>query len=162
MSASIDQKALEALFQNKIMLYYDLRECLKNEQAYLIQLDLNRLWEVSRTKESLCAELTALRNEIMALVHRSETDTFPNLNDLMALLPQEGKTVFQGLCYRLTELRSEVEALRKENMHYVNDSLQFIDEIIAIISGAAQNREIYDRRCQLKKGTNPLLLRREV
>jgi flagellar biosynthesis/type III secretory pathway chaperone len=162
MSVNIDQQALETLFQNKIMLYYDLRECLRNEQTYLIQLDLNRLWEVSRQKESLCAKLTALRQEIKAVLQCNQADSFPNLSDLLTLLSTEGKTVFQGLYYRLAELRSEVEALRKENMHYVNDSLQFIDEIIAIISGAAGHRNTYDRKCQLKKGANPMLLMREV
>jgi len=162
MSASIDQQALETLFQHKIMLYYDLRECLRNEQAYLIQLDLNRLWEVSRQKESLCTKLSVLRSEVMAVLQRKADEPFPNLGDLMTLLSTADKTVFHGLYYRLAELRSEVEALRKENMHYVNDSLEFIDEIIAIISGAAQRRDTYDRRCQLKKGANPLLLRREV
>ena len=144
------------------MLYYDLRECLRNEQAYLIQLDLNRLWEVSRLKESLCAKLTALQRETMAVLHCNDADSFPTISDLLPLLSKEGKTVFQGLYNRLAELRSEVAALRKENMFYVNDSLQFIDEIIAIISGAAGHRDTYDRRCQLKKGPNPLLLRREV
>ena len=162
MSKNIDQQALETLFQNKIMLYYDLRECLRNEQTYLIQLDLNRLWDVSRQKESLCAKLTALRQEIMVVLQCNPSDPFPKLVDLMLLLSTEDKTVFQGLYYRLAELRSEVEALRKENMHYVNDSLQFIDEIIAVISGAAGHRSTYDRRCQFKKGANPLLLRREV
>lgn len=162
MSVKIDQTTLENLFQNKIMLYYDLRECLRNEQTYLIQLDLNRLWEVSRQKESLCAQLATLRNDVMALLQRNPQEPFPKLSDLMTLLSTQGRTVFHGLYYRLAELRSEVEALRKENIHYVNDSLQFIDEIIAIISGAAQNRDIYDRRCQIKKGANPMLLRREV
>ncbi len=162
MTACIDQQALETVFQHKIMIYYDLRECLRNEQAYLIQLDLNRLWEVSRQKESLCKKLAALRTEGMAILQHDADEPFPNLGELMTLLATDGHTVFQGLYYRLAELRNDVEALRKENMHYVNDSLEFIDEIIAIISGAAQNRNIYDRSCQLKKGANPLLLRREV
>jgi len=98
----------------------------------------------------------------MAVLQRNADEPFPRLGDLIALLSSEAKTVFQGLYYRLAELRSEVEALRKENMHYVNDSLQFIDEIIAIISGAAGHRNTYDRRCQLKRGANPLLLQREV
>jgi len=162
MSVNIDQPALETLFQNQIMLYYDLRECLRNEQTCLIQLDLDRLWEVSRQKESLCARLKVLRQEIMAILPCGQTDAFPKLSQLVTLLSAEGKTLFQWLYYRLAELRSEVEALRKENMHYVNDSLEFIDEIIAIISGVAQNRDIYNRRCQIKKGASPMLLRREV
>jgi hypothetical protein len=106
--------------------------------------------------------LKVLRQEIMAILPGSEADNFPKLSDLVMLLSAEGKTVFQGLYYRLAELRSEVEALRKENMHYVNDSLQFIDEIIAVISGAAGHRNTYDRRCLIRKEANPLLLRKEV
>jgi hypothetical protein len=76
-------------------------------------------------------------------------------------MPKEKKTVFQGMSHTLGKLKGEVEAYRRENMHYVDDSLQFIDEMIAIITGEA-NRDVYDHKCRLKKTGARLLLRGEV
>ena len=63
---------------------------------------------------------------------------------------------------RLARLKGDVEAYRQENIHYLDDSLTFIDEMITVITGVSHNRETYDRSCQLKRSGNPLLLQREV
>lgn len=157
-----EQQAFETLFYKKIMLYNDLRDCLESEREYIIHMDLNKLWEISRQKESLCAELISTRQEIFGMLNQDKTQRFPNLSEIIAVLPKEKKTVFQGLFYRLATLKSEVEAFRRENVHCLDDSLQFIDEMIAIIAGEAHNGNIYDRKCRLKKAGNPMLLRREI
>ncbi len=162
MSQHLDQHELEALFQHKIMLYHDLRDCLQKEREFLIQLDLNQLWEISRQKDSLCTKLKSTRLSIMAALNRDVSETFPHLGEILAVIPKESGIIFQGMYQRLVRLKGEVEAFRKENMHYVDDSLHFIDEMIAIIAGESRNRETYDRRCRLKRPGNPLLLQREV
>jgi flagellar biosynthesis/type III secretory pathway chaperone len=158
----VNEKALEALFYKKIMLYHDLRDCLKKEREHLIQMDLNSLWEISRCKESLCTKLKSARQEFLKVLHRRESQGLPQLVEMIEDISEEKTTVFQGLYHRLSKLKSDVEAFRKENVHYVDDSLQFIDEIIAIIAGESHGRNIYDRRCQLKKAGDCQLLMREV
>ncbi len=162
MSQHLDHHELEALFQHKIMLYYDLRECLQQEREFLIELDLNQLWEISRQKESLCQQLKSTRLAIMAALNRREGETFPHLGEILAILPNESRTRFQSMYQRLARLRGDVEAYRQENIHYVDDSLTFIDEMITVITGASHNRETYDRSCQLKRPGNSRLLQREV
>jgi flagellar biosynthesis/type III secretory pathway chaperone len=162
MLETVEQQALEALFYKKIMLYNDLRECLQKERDHLIQMDLNSLWDISKQKESLCASLVSTRKEILGALNQEEEKQFPHLDEILAVLPREKKSLFQSLFYRLAALKSEVEAFRRENVHYVDDSLQFIDEMIAIIAGETRTRNIYDRKCQLRKTENSLLLRREV
>ena len=162
MSHHLDHHELEALFQHKIMLYYDLRECLQQEREFLIELDLNHLWEISRQKESLCRQLKSTRLSIMAALNRMDGETFPHLDEILTIIPNERRTKYQSMYHRLVRLKGDVEALRKENIHYVDDSLSFIDEMITVITGVSHNRETYDRRCQLKRLGNPLLLMREV
>jgi len=66
------------------------------------------------------------------------------------------------LYLRLIKLKSEIEVFRKENVAFVNDSLQFLDEIIATITGADGSGTIYNDKCHFSKFGSPSFLSREV
>lgn len=155
-------QALEALFMKKIALYSELQDCLEKERNYLIQMDLDNLWKISQQKDSLCAVLASTREELLVILNRDKTEPFPGMSEINAMLPKERKFFFQDLFYSVSTLKNEVESFRKENVRYVEDSLQFIDEMIEIITGETHNSDVYDRKCRFKKMENTLLLRGEV
>lgn len=155
-------QALEALFMKKIVLYTDLRNCLEKEREYLIQMDLDSLWKISREKESLCADLESTREELLIILNRDKTGPFPGMSKIIALIPKERKLFFQDLFYSVSTIQSDIENFRTENVKYVEESLQFIDEMIAVMAGESHNSDVYDRKCRLKKVDNSLLLRGEV
>ena len=153
-------QSLERLLHKKIMLYHDLLECFKEEREYLINVDLDELWSISKKKEELCARIQSIRQEIIAC-------TFPGTNresfylaQVLELIPKDKRAACHALSLTLTRIKSEIEVLRKENMIYIDDSLQLLDEIMSIISGNATGRIIYNDKCHLcKSGTNTLLSR---
>lgn len=155
-------RLIDKLFYNKIMLYNDLLHCLKYERESLINIDLDKLWSISREKENVCANINATRQEIISAVVPQEDQKSFNLNRIMDLIPRECRAEFQKIYLRLIKLKSEVEVLRKENMAIVDDSMQFLDEMIAIINVNDGSRIVYNNKCNMTESGTNILLSREV
>ena len=81
---------------------------------------------------------------------------------VLALIPKENIAKFQQSHVRLINLKMEIEALRKENMILIDESLQFLDEMVAVITGDNHNRMIYKRDGHIRKSGNQMLLSREA
>jgi len=155
-------QSLERLFCDKILIYNDLLDCLYRERDSLINMDLDELWKISKDKEALCSKIAAIRQEIMALTKPGSAQGPFNLNDIMALISDEFNPRFQKLYLKLVKLKSEIDALRKENMVFIDDSLEFLDEMISVISGGRRAKVQYDERCQINKSGHNMILSREV
>jgi len=155
-------RLIEKLFYKKIMLYNDLLHCFKAERESLISINLDKLWKISKEKEDICANINAARQEIIAAVDLQEDQESFELNRTMDLIPGESRAEFQKLYLRLIKLKSEIEVFRKENMAFVNDSLQFLDDIIAIITGADGSEAMYNEKCHFSKSESHVFLSREV
>ena len=76
--------------------------------------------------------------------------------------PKESRAKFQQSNMRLINLKMEIEALRKENMILIDDSLQFLDEMVSVITGDNHSRVIYKSDGHIRKAGNQMLLSREV
>ncbi len=157
-----DVRLIEELFFKKIMLYDDLLHCFKAERESLIGINLDKLWKISKEKETICANINTVRQKIMAAVDLQRDLNDFDLSRIMDLIPREFKAEFQKLYLRLIKLKSEIEIMRKENVVFVDDSLQFLDEIIAIITGKDASKMLYNDKCHLKKPDPYMLLSREV
>jgi len=155
-------RLIDKHFYNKIMLYNDLLHCLKYEREALINIDLDKLWSISEEKEEICSKIKSTRQEIISAVDPGEDQKSFNLNRIMDLIPRECKAEFQKLYLRIIKLKSEIEVLRKENMAFVDDSLQFLDEMIVIITGNDGSRIVYNDKCHMTESGTNILLSREV
>jgi hypothetical protein len=153
---------IEKKFYEKIMLYNDLLHCFRQESESLINIDLDKLWVISKEKEEICANISTARHKIMTTVGMQGDQKSFDLNRIMELIPRECKAEFQKLYLRLIKLKSEIEILRKENMIFVNDSLQFLDEIMAVITGKSESGMMYNDKCHASKSGSHLFLNREV
>jgi hypothetical protein len=155
-------QSLERLLQAKIMLYNELLHCLERERESLITIDLDKLWAISRQKEEICARIRSVRREIIAAVSPGEEEKFFTLNRIFNVIPAKETSKLQKLHLALVKLGGEIEALRKENMLFIDDSLQFLDEMISIIAGETRSRDIYDDKCHVSKSGAGMLLSREA
>jgi len=153
---------LEQLFYRKIMLYSDLLDCFKKEREALVHMSLDELWSISGKKEEICSEIESLRQEIVSLVDPEADQKVFNLKEIMGLIPRESIPKFQTLSLRLMKLKGEIEALWKDNMALIDDSLHFIHEMISIITGGNQSKTMYNDRCHLSTAGANILLSREV
>lgn len=155
-------RLIEKLFYKKIMLYNDLLHCFKAERESLIRIDLDKLWKISKDKEAICTNIHNARQKIISALDLREDKPSFNLNRTMDLIPKEFKAEFQKLYLRLIKLKSEIEVLRKQNMVFIDDSLEFLDEMIAILTGNNRSEIVYNQRCHYKKSSSYSLLSREV
>jgi hypothetical protein len=80
----------------------------------------------------------------------------------MEFIPEKSKTEFQNLYLRILKIKGEIEVLRIQNMTFIDDSLNFMDEIISIITGEAESGIIYNDKCRFRKSGPNLFLNREV
>ena len=153
---------IEKLFYKKIMLYNDLLYCFEEERKSLIRIDLNKLWGLSKEKDEICAQVKSIRREMSVAVNpENEKDSF-NLNLVMDLIPGKYMDKFKKLYLRILKLKGEIEILRKQNILYINDSLEFLDEMISIITGETDSGYIYNDRCHFNKSGSRSFLAREV
>jgi len=155
-------QSLETLTCEKILLYENLRDCLLEERECLIQVDLDRLWALSREKESLCRDIGAVRGRLMASAGLEPGKTPFRFPKILDPIPERDRSRFHALYLRLMRSKAEIESLRKENMAFLDESLRFMDEIISIITGKQGEPAVYNRKCRLRERPAELLLRREV
>jgi hypothetical protein len=116
----------------------------------------------SLKKEEICSKVSAVRQEII-----STLDLDMDLKDyrpsrILDSIPRASRARFQQSYVRLINLKTEIEAIRKENMILINDSLQFLDEMVSVITGNDQNRMTYRDDGHIRKSAHQMLLSREV
>ena len=156
-------QSLEKLFYKKIMLYNDLLHYFKKERESLINIDLDKLWGISKGKEEICSKIESMRQEIMVTIADPQIDKESfDLKQILDLIPRENRAKFQELYRTLINLKREVDVLRKENMTFIDDSLQFLDEMISIITGETESKTMYNDKCHLSQSGAPILLSREA
>ena len=155
--------SLERLFYRKIMLYNDLLHCFEKEREYLINIDLDRLWNISKEKEKICSRIASIREEIVSTIFSPKIDPQSfDLNQILGLIPRDERAKFHELYRTLIKLKGEIELLRKENMSHINDSLQFLDEILSILTGETKSEMMYNDKCHLSRSGTNIFLSREA
>jgi hypothetical protein len=132
------------------------------ERESLTSIDLDKLWKISKEKEKACSEIISTRQEIMSVVGSKEDHNYFNLNRIMERIPIKFKREFQNLYLRILKLKGEIEILRVQNMAVIDDSLNFMDEIITIITGETESRMIYNDKCRFGNSGANLFLNREI
>ena len=155
-------RLLETLFFKKFMLYNDLLQYFEEERESLISIDLDKLWKISKEKEKACSEIISARQEIMSVVDSKEDCNSFNLNRIMECIPTEFKPEFQNLYLKILKLKGEIEILRIQNLSVIDDSLNFMDEIITIVTGESESRMIYNDKCRFDKSGPNVFLNREI
>ena len=157
---SVDK--IEKLFYKKIMLYKDLLYCFEEERKSLISIDLNKLWKLSKKKDEICGQIKSIRQEMSVAVKLENKPNAFNLSLIMDLIPGKYADKFKKLYLRILKLKGEIEILRKQNILYIDDSLEFLDEMISIITGETDSGYIYNDRCHYDKSGSRSFLAREV
>jgi len=141
-------QSLVSLFHKKIILTNDLLHCLKKERESLINIDLDSLWSISKEKEEICSKIESIREEIVSALDPRIDQRFLTSHQILELLPEEHK--------------AEIEVIRKENMIFIDDSLQFLDEMMSILTGKTTSKILYNDKCHLSRSGANVLLSREA
>jgi flagellar biosynthesis/type III secretory pathway chaperone len=85
-----------------------------------------------------------------------------NMDVIIRSVPRGDRAKFHRLWMRLIKLKSEIEALRRDNVMYLNDSISFLDEMISILTGGNNIKSVYDKKGQMARAARCSLLSKEV
>ena len=157
-------QTIEQHIEKKHRLYTRLGDCLDRERQALINVDVDALWAVSSEKDELCVKINQQR-EAIAKAMAPECHLHPfDLSRLVPRVPADRQPFLRQTVQTLAVLKGEIEGKRRHNMVFINDSIQFLDEMIHLISGVAAGKGnfAYDRRCTLNARESSHLLRQEV
>lgn len=166
MQETID--SLERLFHEKILLYQDIKECLKRERDCLLRTDIDGLWQIAEEKHSIVSGIEGVRGRIMALLSGASTGDGMSESsfiqgDLFSLIPKEHRGRFKMAYLSLAALKDEIRQMGLENRLFIQESLDFMDELIAMLAGVDKIRPTYNNSRSLEcRGHANLLLHREV
>lgn len=153
---------LEKIIYKKILCYSELQRCFEKERQALIDLDIEALWEISKEKETLCTKIEQLRRELSSTLVGSEDGAFVSLREIIEIIPVDKRSQFRKLNHTLNRYKSEIDMIRKENKTHIEDSLQFLDEMISLITGEVEPHVLYNNKSRLNKSSNRMVLSREV
>jgi hypothetical protein len=155
-------QTIESLFQEKALLYAHLVECFKKERAYLTTMEFEPLWSVSDEKNRLCLEIETLRSRIASAADPGNDMKCFDVNRILDAIPPQQQGSIRNAILRIGKLKKEVEIMRRENQAFIDESLDFLDEMISILTGQGDRQMMYNSRSRLHRAEAVVTMRREV
>lgn len=155
---------IEGQVEKKRQLYQKLKCCFEKEREALIHVEIDALWRVSSEKDALCMEISQVKKELADAAASWCPPPF-DLNRLYALLPRTGRQAFSRSVRQISLLKKEIDQLRQHNMAFMNESLQFMDQIMTLLSGTGGGSDgpaVYNRQCAFNSRKPVRFLRQEV
>ncbi len=156
-----DVNMLEAFLAAQAAGLADLLRCLEDEQKALFQVDLDGLSAVLKRKEAISGGLLKDRQEMAGALRSHGQEAF-ELPDMIERAPASARSRLERLHLKLTGLEQEIALRRMENRSIINESIDFLDDLVGILTGKPSGRETYDRQCRIEKAGAALLLHREA
>lgn len=149
---------VEGSFEKQAAMLEQLRDCLEMERESLIQVDVDELWELMETKNSLVVGIEKLGNEIKCLLNQCfECSTETPRARALKEWPW-----FRDFSKRTALLKEDIQTRLRENLSFIRDTLGFFNELVGIIvQGGAQERG-YEHLGKLPEATGPRIYHREV
>ena len=142
-------ETLRNLFYDKILLYRELVENLKAERGHLVKADMDALWKISTKKQELVAAIEAVRKEIlnrlsaMDIAHEMDVSSF-SLSRVVHQVSQDRRSILRKPYLTVVGLKAQTRQLSAENKVFIEESLEFLDEVIGIIAGSGDGDGVYD------------------
>ena len=143
-------ETIRDLLYEKILFYREIVETLMEERSYLAKADVDALWEVSAKKQELVTSVEELRAKIlevladMSIGHGMGVSSF-SLSKLVLQIPSDQRSLIKKSHLTLVGLKAQTKQLSAENKVFIEESLEFLDEIIGVIAGPGSGDEdVYD------------------
>ncbi len=158
-----DVQRIEQQMEKKRVLYQRLRDCFEREREALIQVEIDTLWGISSEKDVLCREISDVKHELIETAAPFCPGPF-DLNQLLMVLPRHCRSAFSESVGKIQVLKKEIDALKRQNIRFINESLQFMDQMMTMISGSGKDSSpaVYNRQCGLNSRKPVRFLRQEV
>jgi hypothetical protein len=116
-------KDIMAVYQERIFLYQDLLKCIDHERETLISQDINGIWTSLEEKQKILDSIERTKNN---LGNFSGKD--------MGNFSREDREKIIRLSRTIIGLKQEIKARTKENISFINDTLEFFNELISTMT----------------------------
>jgi hypothetical protein len=163
----METASIETLFHEKLMLYRELVETLKEEKERIIHADVDALWRVSQKKQAIAGHIEDIRGRILdALTEQGIDHGMNGLNyqasRVMSLLPPSQRKQLTGVHFSLMALKEEINSISRDNKLYIESYLSMLDDLITILTGSGQLPSTYSNHRKASMAVEARILHREV
>ena len=118
-------KRIEVLFRTEISHLKELLDCVSLETDNLINLNIETLWSLMAEKKRILQSIEDIRGEIGHLLKKGDTD-----HDIS----RERQHPIMKLSRTIADLKEEIKARVRENVLFINESLDCFNEIFSIFA----------------------------
>jgi flagellar biosynthesis/type III secretory pathway chaperone len=156
-----------ALFQEKLLLYQELAELMKQEKKQIVGADVASLWKMSEKKQRLAEDIEKNRSRILdaatavSIDHGMTPRSFQAFR-FLSLLPAEQRRRLSGAASLLLTLKKEIRTISVESKQYIESKLGMIDELISIMTGREHRSRGYGATSIDTRSGSPMLFQKEV
>jgi chromosome segregation ATPase len=146
-------QGIEGCYQLKAALLKELLDCLSLEKDNLIDLNLENLWPLMEKKQAVLRDIEGAEERIKAVMERDRSGE---------RVPSKVREALTALSRKINHLQDEIRARVRENVSFIQETLQFFDELITLFISAGQPEQAYHPARKNQKEPTTLLYHREV
>lgn len=163
----METTSMEALFHEKLILYRELAETVKEEKEWIVHADVDALWRVSEKKRTIADAIEDLRTKILSeltrkgISHEMSASTFQT-SRVISLLTDDLKKRLASVQFSLVTLKEEIESISRDNRQYIESYLAMLDDLTAILTGRDQSPPAYSNGRNRVAAYGPRILHQEV
>ena len=151
MEASL--QSTEKIYRRELSLFQELLNCLTLEKDNLINLDMESLWDLMEKKKRIIESIEDGREQMKKITEE---------NHPKQGLAGKGRRPFMALSKRLDHLKEEIKVRVKENVVFIQESLEFFDEIISTFAMGGEVEHSYGPVRKKQKEFSTRIYHREV
>lgn len=130
---------IEKKLNEKLFLYRELNDLLKEERDFIVKIDVDSLWKTAQEKRRISDRIQAIREEILSCMERQmgvenlDIHSF-SLSMLIRTLPvsNDQKMRFRQIKLAIDAEKDELKQAAQDNKRYVREYLVVIDDIMAV------------------------------
>lgn len=144
---------VEDLYRERIRLLEELLECVQEERACLINVNVESLWSLMERKQVI---IKGIEGAGQGIREAMEMDR-PGEDS-----PGERRAALAALSRRTKALQGEIKARVSENTAFVQDTLKTFNDLISTLISAGEPDSDYRPAGRTHKGLPNLLYHKEV
>jgi flagellar biosynthesis/type III secretory pathway chaperone len=144
---------IEETYREEATLLQELLNSLGSERENLIDLNIKNLWAIMEEKQKILTSLGDMERRVRALMEESPLEP--------GALPKD-RLPIAAHCRKVASLKEEIKARAKENVAFIQESLQFLDEIISIFATGGRAEYSYDPMLRRQKASPSFMYQSEV
>ena len=149
-----NSKDIMNIYLRKISLFQDLLNCIIRERDNLINQDVKGIWASLEEKQAILKSIEETKNQFNGISERDITGR--------NFLPDERDEIME-LSKTIIRLKEEIKARVKENVSFINETLDFLHGMIsALTSTETDTYGSYSPYGNSRRGPRSLMYQGEV